>query len=136
MNPKDPRSAYRIQRIQDLLAAGDHDQWQLAAKLFMSHRNVREYMPYLLETNLAHIVDWHQNNGAGPYFPTLRAGRGISKPRPSAIPMHERKKAARARVQADPERRERLNAVRRHQRRVRLMRAKPQTWLSALGVVA
>jgi hypothetical protein len=80
----DPRSAYRLQRILDLLLEQDLDQKQLATRLCMADpRQVPKYLNYLCGKNQAHVCGWRPSGPNGHRWPIWRLGKGVSVPKPA-----------------------------------------------------
>jgi hypothetical protein len=119
MNPNDTRSKYRIERIKELLKAGPLDQWQIRDKVVMSSRHVRDYILYMVDAKLIHVIDWRRYVDAGPPIPVVRMGPGVNVPKPEPTPMKDKKKRQRAKLKKDPEAYEKFrkkeNARRRQQ---------------------
>jgi hypothetical protein len=83
MTPTDSRSAYRIERILDMLIEQDLDQLQITQRLCMSDpRNVGRYLDYLKSEQEIHICDWRPPKSNGHRWAVYRIGKGRNKRKP------------------------------------------------------
>lgn len=85
MKPTDSRSAYRLQRILELLLEQDLDQKQLTQRLYMADpRQIPKYVDYLRGKHKVHVCGWRPPGPNGHRWPIWRLGRGVSVPKPEA----------------------------------------------------
>lgn len=94
MKPTDPRSAYRLARILEILEDWDHDQKALTERLGMSDpRSIAKYLDHLRTERKIHTCGWTPRGVNGHAWPILRFGPGINKRRPKAPPHAEYQRA-------------------------------------------
>jgi hypothetical protein len=83
MKPTDSRSAYRLERILDMLIDEDLDQKQITEKLCMTDpRKVATYLDYLKLERQAHVCGWREPGANGHRWPVYRYGKGQNKRKP------------------------------------------------------
>ena len=98
MKPTHSVSAYRLQRIRDLLLERDLDQKQITEMLCMTDpRAVAAYLDYLRSQRQAHICRWREPGVNGHRWPVWRSGRGRSVPKPEPKSQAEVMRAYRTR---------------------------------------
>lgn len=77
MKPTDARSAYRLQRIVELLADHNRTQTQLAQAMHVTRpQSLAAYLDYLVGKRRAHVVAWTEPAANGRRAAIYRWGRG------------------------------------------------------------
>lgn len=106
MNPnftfKTPRAQANIEKIRQkfLLSPEDMEVSEVAALLFMTERNVSQYVEYLRGIQRLHVGSWRRRTSWGPVR-KYRWGPGKDAPRPEPYTKAELSKRHR---KANPER--------------------------------
>jgi hypothetical protein len=101
------RAQTRLARIEAVLVG----KFLLPAEIALAvHISKRWVYPYLNELHLVqnriHIGDWRVNHNGGDYSPLYAGGQGEDVPKPAGKDWLTKAREARARVNADPDKRD------------------------------
>lgn len=133
--PKSPKITFdrRAKRIERIVAAMTKPATsrQIAEACYMDVATVHEYFAIMRESGThLHIRRWTQYGKRNAWVPVYALGKRENAPRPATQTRAERYQQYRA----DPEVVERINANRRHRRRLDGLKQKPAGIFAALGV--
>jgi hypothetical protein len=108
-----PQAAMRLDRIREVLRSQQLTAAQLAAEIHISKRWVHPYIAHLHAAGEIHVCRWKVHSGGGDLSAVFTGGPGRDAVRPPARDEATKAREYRARVNADPDRRDAYLAKKR-----------------------
>jgi hypothetical protein len=100
------RAQKRLERIQAVLAGKLLAPAEIALAVHISKRWAYPYINHLHGQGLVHIASWRVNYNGGDFSPLFAGGPGEDAPKPEGKDILTKAREARARINADPDRRD------------------------------
>jgi len=129
-----------MDRVEMILKAMPATRLEIQLQTRMGKSTVQHIIERLHERGWIHICGWERilKNGTGKFVMRYKAGQGIDKPcKLEPMPRAELETRRRKKLikTGEIEERNKRNLMRYYEKRAKeKSKAKPQTWLSALGV--
>lgn len=125
-----PRAQLRLDRIREVFKTKRLTALQLAAEIHISKRWVHPYIAQLHSAGEIHICEWLVHEGGGDLSAVYAGGPGRDVPKPAGRDGVTKAREYRARINADPDKRDVYLA----KKRAKYYAAKPRRDIAAAWI--